>query len=75
MNREMLIQHLEEAELHVLQGEQIISRQREILSILLLDGLSTRDAEAILVTLEQSQALHVADRDKLRAALEKSPSS
>ncbi len=66
MERAMIERHLVQAEEHVLLGEKHILRQREILAELDRGGHDTTQAAALLVTLEESQILHVADRDRLK---------
>ena len=66
MDSETLIWLLSEAEQHIAQGEQLLRRQREIVQRLSNVKGDTREARSILITLEESQALHIADRDRLR---------
>ena len=69
MDLESLSRQFREAEVHVANGEQLISRQRQIVSELAEDGLDTRDAKSVLSSLETSQTLNIRDRDQLRAKL------
>ena len=46
-------------------GERNITRQREIVARLEQGGHDATQADAILSVFEQTQALHLADRDKL----------
>lgn len=71
MDPESLSKQLLEAEEHVAHGEWLINRQREIVRQLTDGGLDSRDAEEVLRTLETSQTLSIADRDQLRAKLDK----
>jgi hypothetical protein len=69
MDRAMLLDHLDQAEGHVTQGEQHIAAVRERIAELTRDGHDTTLATDLLATLEESQALHVAGRDRIRAEL------
>ena len=69
MERQILIDHLALAEKHVAQGEQHLARQRKVLETLARDGHDTATAADLLRTLEATQALHRAERDRLRAEL------
>ena len=70
MDREAIRRDLSEAEQQVDLGELLVRRQREILERLSMDRYDTREARAILHTLEDAQALHIADRDRLRTDME-----
>ena len=63
---------LEMAERHVLEGERHIARQRRLLAWLEQadrgKSESAKVAREILTTFEKIQALHVADRDRLKRA-------
>ncbi len=63
--------YLAMAERHVAQGERILARQREIVAKLCRGGhlRAAQAASDLLSTFEESQALHVADRDWLLAEL------
>jgi hypothetical protein len=60
---------LERAEQHVALSERHISRQRELIAELERDGHDTQLAAELLSTLEESQAAHIADRNRLKAEL------
>jgi hypothetical protein len=66
---EAAFRYLAQAEGHVIQGMEHIVRQHEIISDLEARGQDTTQAEEFLDRLEQTQALHVARRDKLRREL------
>jgi cell division protein FtsX len=71
MDRQMILDHLTQAEGHVALGEERITRQREILANLTRDGhreAASRAAE-LLAQFEQTQTLHISDRDRLRREL------
>jgi hypothetical protein len=72
MDRQMLREHLQLAEKHVDEGEQHLRDQRRIVDELERDGhaKSAEKARELLATMEQTQALHLADRDRLRAQLD-----
>ena len=61
----MLRRHLELAERHVLEGEEHISRQREIVTRLERgspQSITGQTARELLQEIERAQRLHVADR-------------
>ena len=66
MNRAALWAHLVQAEKAVEQGERHLARQRRLIASLERDGHDAKAAYALLATFENSQALHVFDRDRLR---------
>ena len=63
---------LEMAERHVLEGERHIAQQRRLLAWLEQanrgESESAKLAREILATFENSQAIYVADRDRLKRA-------
>ena len=61
--------HLALLEEQVVQGDRHIARQRDIVELLSRGGYDTADARALLQEFEESQAMHLADRDRLRAEL------
>jgi hypothetical protein len=69
MNRAALWAHLVDAEEAVEQGERHLSRQRRLIASLERNGHDPGAAYALLATFEDSQALHVFDRDRLRREL------
>jgi len=75
MDAEMARDHLAQAERHVAQGERHIARQREIIAELERDGHDTAQARATLAQFEEIQAMHVAERDRLRHELIVQPQS
>jgi len=68
-----MIEHLAQAERHVAQGELHLIRQREIIDELERGGHDTASARDLLLKLEETQALHIADRDRIRAELVRAP--
>ena len=69
VDRAMLERFLAQGEEHVALGDEHIARQRHLISELRRDGQDTEMAETLLAEFEQSQALHVAHRDRLRRKL------
>lgn len=69
MERAVLLRHLAQAERHIAEGEQRLIHQRAVIRELEQDGHRTGSARALLAALEQTQALHFADRERLRAEL------
>jgi hypothetical protein len=66
MNLAMLEQHLAEAEGHVALGEDHIARQRELIVKIEQQGHDSTEANRLLCSFEALQAIHRADRDRLR---------
>ena len=67
---EMIRALLAQAEGHVAQGEIHLIQQREIIIKLDAHGCDSKPARELLMRFIELQALHVADRDRLRAELE-----
>jgi hypothetical protein len=72
MDREFLSWTLERAEQHIVQGAQHIRNQRELIARLAGRGHDAAVAQELLREFERTQAMHIADRDRLRAELEQS---
>jgi hypothetical protein len=68
----MIREHLAQAEQHVALGERHVRHQREIVGKLQQDGHDAQEALKLLAQFEDLQAMHVADRDRLRKELEAS---
>jgi hypothetical protein len=68
--RNVLEQHLAQAERHVLQGDLILERQRRLIDQRLRDGRDIELAVELLAQMEEMQRMHLADRDRLRDELE-----
>jgi hypothetical protein len=67
----MLERHLAQAERHVTEGEQHILRQRNVIAEREHGGYGgVDDARQVLVEFEITQTLHIAQRDRIRQALE-----
>jgi hypothetical protein len=60
---------LDLAERHYDEGVKVLERQRSLLESLRRHGHDTREAEELLKEFEETQALHTADRDRLRSQL------
>ena len=62
--------YLSGAQRHVAQGERHIARRKDIIRGLRDYGRDTVQAEDLLCLFEAFQALHIADRDRLRAKID-----
>ena len=71
MNRDSVERALAQAERHVAEGKVILARQRSAIAASELIG-GARFKE-LLSVFEDSQRVHVADRDRLRKDLENTP--
>ena len=69
MRRAMIEQHLTEIEQLIAHGEEIITRQRAIIANLQRDGHDTTMARELLATLEETQRLYVATRERTQQEL------
>src|SRR5262249_36108034 len=69
MDRVKIVEHLALAESHVAEGQQHIKRQREIVRALECDGRDLATAKSLLAQFEETQLLHIRDRDRLRQEL------
>ena len=67
MDRQVLTRHLLQAEAHVASGGEHLARQKRLIDELTADGhpVAASSARGLLAILEESQLLHVADRDRL----------
>jgi hypothetical protein len=70
MDRATILDHLAVALRYVTEGECHIAQQHETIALLERNGLDTSAAKAALLQLEEHQALHVADRDRLKQELD-----
>jgi hypothetical protein len=66
MDRAMIEKHLAQAEQHVADGERHITRQRQIIAELERDDHDAGSAKELLTIFEETQAIHIADRDRLK---------
>ena len=62
----MIEKHLAQAEQHVADGERHITRQRQIIAELERDRHDAGSAKELLTIFEETQAIHIADRDRLK---------
>ena len=70
MDRRALIQdHLRQAERHVAQGREHVSGQTELAAKLEQDGHVADEAQRLLHQFKELLALHVSERDRLKAEL------
>jgi arginine repressor len=65
----MLEEHLSQAEQHIALGERHIARQREIVAELERDGHDITEATRLLTLFEETQLLHLTDRDRIQREL------
>ena len=69
MDKAALEEHLAVAERHIVQGEKLVTQQRQIVGELERYRLDSAVARDLLATLEKSLALHIADHDRLHKEL------
>jgi hypothetical protein len=69
MERSMIEAHLEQAERHVARGEELIAEQKARIAEMERDGHDTGPFRDLLRQFEETQRMHVADRDRLRKEL------
>jgi hypothetical protein len=69
LNRAITLEEVTEAEKRVELGETLLAETRVRIYDRLRNGLDVREAHATLLLLEQTQALRVADFDRLRREL------
>ena len=65
MDRALLLQHLAQAERHIVLGEEHLTIQEALIADLERDGHDTEGAKEVLATMLQSQAVHVETRDRI----------
>ena len=70
MNHTITLEQLTQVEKQVEIGDTLLAETRARIQHRLDNGLDFSEAEATLALLEQTQALRVADRDRLRRELE-----
>ena len=69
MNRELLLEHLAQAERHAADGRRHIESQRRIVAQLVRNGQDSENSRHLLRLFEELEAMHVSDRDRLREQL------
>jgi hypothetical protein len=67
--RAMLVEHLAHAARHVAVSERHVKRQRRIVAHLKREGRDVKEASDLLLQFEETQALHLAEWDRLRKEL------
>lgn len=75
MDRHMLLEHLAQAERHVAEGERLLAQQHLQVDGMERDGHDSSMARELLHTMERTQVLHLADRERIRRELEDEGSS
>jgi hypothetical protein len=65
MDRGLSLEHLKQVEVHIVEGEHHVRRQREIIARLERGGHDTALANELLDTLEMTLANHVTLRERL----------
>jgi hypothetical protein len=68
-DRDMVKQHLAQAEGHMAMSKGHIASQRKFAAGLVRDGHDASQALALLLRFEELQQLHIADRDRMRREL------
>ncbi|PDS99933.1 hypothetical protein CO659_01545 [Rhizobium sp. S9] len=69
MDRAIVKKHLEQAQEHVTAGGLHVARQREIVAELINRGADVTEAIRLLTNFEESQDMHVAHLERLKAEL------
>jgi hypothetical protein len=69
MDRATLEKDLTQAEAHVAKGQERIALQLEIIAELEREGHDTAPAKDMLASFEKTQAMHVANRDRIASKL------
>lgn len=64
MDNVLLLAHLALAERHIEQGERLLAKQRTLVAED-RHNHDTSGARAVLATMAETQALHIADRDRI----------
>jgi hypothetical protein len=70
MDRALWQKHLAQAEMTVRLGEEHVARQRKLIARFEQYDQDTKRARELLQQFEEMLALHIADRDRLKADLE-----
>ena len=74
MDREMILQHLAQAERHAALGARTVARQKDLIVRLERDGLDVAEACAALARFEGLQEMHLIDVNRLRQKARKARS-
>ncbi|MBV8896449.1 MAG: hypothetical protein JO051_08050 [Acidobacteriaceae bacterium] len=75
MDKETVMNHLALTEANVALGERHLAEQHSVIDELTRGGHDTSQAKELLATFEQTQQLHVEDKDRLRKELEEASRS
>ncbi len=70
MDRSLLIAQLIQIEAHVAANRKHLERQRSIVGQLEAEGADTTAAQLLLDHMRKMQRIHMANRDRIRAALD-----
>lgn len=70
MNRSMIIRHLRQAEQAVAQGARLVAEQEQRVSTLRRGGHDVAEAVRLLELFRETQAQHIAFRDRVLGELE-----
>jgi hypothetical protein len=73
MERWKIIELVRNAERDIEEGEKLLATQRRTVEELERNGEATREAADLLRTFEECYARHLAERDRLREALNLAP--
>ena len=69
MHRNMLIDHLAQAERHIAQGKMHVDRQRQIVEDLVRDSKDAGRSRKLLELFEDTLETHIEERDRLLTEL------
>ncbi len=69
MDRAVILEHLAQAEEHVVLAQEHVQQQRDLVARLEHDGHDTTMARALLEQFEKFLAMHISDRDRLAKEL------
>lgn len=75
MERSLLLDQLVRTEKHINADAQLLLRQQAIIEELERRGDDTAYARSLMRRLKEMQAMRIADRDRMQAALSSSPPS
>jgi len=70
--RDLLKDHLAQAERHIAEGRDHVERQRQIVEEVVRRGEDARRSTVLLELFEETLAGHVQERDRLRSELAES---
>jgi hypothetical protein len=69
MDHAILLRHLEQSKRHIIEGQDLIERQKNILADLERGGHDTTEAKRLLKNFEDIQRLHLADLERVQSEL------